>query len=151
MNCYRVDTLSTVQHHCTPQQTPSQCTPRCRRPAQVRSEYVSVLSKVLAAHFKTYLAAIEKLQVSCAGTSDVLGVPDAPAGVAGSVAGVAAGVGSSMLSMFSKATGGNTQRARPVSAWCGVWRPAFGWHGGRGERRAAPALLTHRSQGCCYL
>lgn len=48
---------------------------------QLRAEYVSVVSKVLASHFKTYLSAMEKMVSPVAGQGDVLGVaPDSGAG-----------------------------------------------------------------------
>jgi hypothetical protein len=46
------------------------------------------MSRVYAAHFKTYLGAMEKMQVSCAGPGDLLGAADS--GAAASMASVMA-------------------------------------------------------------
>uniref|UniRef100_A0A383VE33 Uncharacterized protein n=1 Tax=Tetradesmus obliquus TaxID=3088 RepID=A0A383VE33_TETOB len=78
--------------------------------AELRAEYVSVMSRVLAGHFKTYLGALERMVTPAAGQADVLGLAEAPSGAMGSVA---SGVGG-MMSLFSKATAGrgaNTERA----------------------------------------
>ncbi|KAG2482867.1 hypothetical protein HYH03_018212 [Edaphochlamys debaryana] len=50
---------------------------------EIRAEYVSVLSKILASHFRTYLGAMEKMQASVAGAGDVLGAPESGAGGGG--------------------------------------------------------------------
>jgi hypothetical protein len=68
------------------------------------------MSRVYAAHFKTYLGAMEKMQVSCAGPGDLLGAADS--GAAASMA--------SVMAMF----GGKQQgKASVVSGWWwyGAW------------------------------
>ncbi|KAG2445494.1 hypothetical protein HXX76_000110 [Chlamydomonas incerta] len=50
---------------------------------EIRSEYVSVLSKILASHFRTYLGAMEKMQTAVAGPNDVLGAPESSGGGGG--------------------------------------------------------------------
>lgn len=42
-----------------------------------------MLSKILANHFRSYLAAMEKMQTAVAGAGDVLGAPDSSAGGGG--------------------------------------------------------------------
>jgi hypothetical protein len=69
---------------------------------QLRAEYVSVMSRVLAGHFKTYLSALERMVQPVAGQADVLGLAEAPGGAMGSVA---SGVGG-MMSLFTKAAAG---------------------------------------------
>lgn len=79
---------------------------------QLHTEYVSLMSRVYAAHFKTYLGAMEKMQVSCAGPGDLLGAADS--GAAASMA--------SVMAMF----GGKQQgKASLVSGW--VWGSNSGW------------------------
>lgn len=87
---------------------------------QLRAEYVSVMSRVLAGHFKTYLGALERMVTPAAGQADVLGLAEAPSGAMGSVA---SGVGG-MMSLFSKATAGrgaNTVRGAWGVAGCDAW------------------------------
>jgi hypothetical protein len=52
---------------------------------QLRTEYVSVLSKVYASHFRTYLSAMEKLQSVVATQNDLLGTQEASGASMGSV------------------------------------------------------------------
>ncbi len=47
----------------------------------MRSEYVSVLGKIYASHFRSYLSSMERMQQSVASQTDVIGVADAPSGV----------------------------------------------------------------------
>lgn len=48
---------------------------------QVRSEYVSVLGKIYASHFRSYLSSMERMQQAVASQTDVIGLADAPTGV----------------------------------------------------------------------
>ncbi|GIL58131.1 hypothetical protein Vafri_12985 [Volvox africanus] len=50
---------------------------------EIRNEYVSVLSRILASHFRTYQNAMEKMQAAVAGAADVLGAPESGGGGAG--------------------------------------------------------------------
>ncbi|GLC44043.1 hypothetical protein PLESTB_000222700 [Pleodorina starrii] len=50
---------------------------------EIRNEYVSVLSRILASHFRTYQSAMEKMQAAVAGSADVLGAPEGGGGGAG--------------------------------------------------------------------
>lgn len=70
---------------------------------ELRTEYVGVLSRILAAHFKTYLGSMEKMQLAVAGPTDVIGAPDA--------AGGAAGASAAVLSLFGKQQGKATSEA----------------------------------------
>jgi hypothetical protein len=47
----------------------------------VRSEYVSVLGKIYASHFRSYLSSMERMQQAVASQTDVIGLADAPTGV----------------------------------------------------------------------
>lgn len=81
---------------------------------QLRAEYVSVVSRVLAAHFRTYLSAMEKMVAPVAGQGDVLGVPPELAGAAGAMGQFGGSVMSAMsgaMGLFGKAQG----RATSVS------------------------------------
>jgi hypothetical protein len=40
----------------------------CCCPSQLRTEYIGVMGRVLSGHFKTYLAALEKMEAPVAGT-----------------------------------------------------------------------------------
>lgn len=44
---------------------------------EIRTEYISLLSKILSSHFRTYLTAMEKLYQVAATQVDVIGVPEA--------------------------------------------------------------------------
>ncbi|KAK9908133.1 hypothetical protein WJX75_003087 [Coccomyxa subellipsoidea] len=57
---------------------------------EIRSAYVDTLSRVLSAHFRSYLAALERLQEDLAGAADVIG--EAPGG----------GVGGVMANLFAR-------------------------------------------------
>ena len=52
---------------------------------QLRAEYMSVLSKVYASHFRTYLSAMEKMQSAVATQNDLLGTQEASGASMGSV------------------------------------------------------------------
>lgn len=60
--------------------------------AEVKSEYISVMSRILAAHFRTYLTGMEKMVVAVAHQADVLGVADPNSQSASSSAGVLTGL-----------------------------------------------------------
>ncbi len=51
--------------------------------AQIRNEYVGVLSRILSSHFKTYLGAMDKMHAAVAGQGDVLGAPEGGGAAAG--------------------------------------------------------------------
>lgn len=61
---------------------------------------MGVVSKILAAHFKTYLSAMEKMQSDVAGQADVLGAPEG------------GGASGAVLGLFGK----SSSRATTVSA-----------------------------------
>jgi len=64
--------------------------------AELRNEYIGILSRIYSSHFRTYLGSMEKMQAVVAQQSDVLGIAENPGG------------GGSMLGgLFSK----NTARA----------------------------------------
>lgn len=73
---------------------------------QLRNEYVGIMSRVLAGHFKTYLVSLEKMVSPAAGPADVLGVADT------SSSNVVTGGVNTMMSLFSKAV---TTRPNAVS------------------------------------
>jgi hypothetical protein len=71
-------------------------TPRPSLPPQIRSEYMSVMSRILSSHFRTYLSGMEKMLSALAHESDVLGVNEG----GGSVG--------MLTGLFSKAARGQT-------------------------------------------
>lgn len=83
--------------------------PVCLYVLQLRAEYVGVMSRVLAGHFKTYLVALEKMVSPVAGPTDVLGLVDNSS----SSSMVAGGV-NTMMSLFTKAV----TKPNAVSNWC---------------------------------
>lgn len=114
---------------------------------QIRGEYVSILSKIYASHFRTYLGSMEKMQAPVAGQADLLGL----AGEAGG------GPAVNVLSLFKKDAGApRTTRVRVCVCVCvggcalapymaGVWLYTFflreasdGWE----ERRVASTHAT---------
>ena len=81
---------------------------------QIRSEYVSVLSKIMAAQFKIYLGAMEKMQMAVATQVDVLGAPEG------------AGAGAGMLSLFNKGSARvTTVRLQPEPSIYVLMAPVF--------------------------
>jgi hypothetical protein len=70
---------------------------------------VSVISRVLAGHFKTYLSAMEKMAAPIADQGDVLGVlPEGAAGAGGAMGQFGGSVMSAMsgaMGLFGKAQG----------------------------------------------
>jgi hypothetical protein len=76
---------------------------------KLRTEYATVVGRVLAAHFRTYLSAMEKMAAPVAGQGDVLGVPPEASTSGGGLAGqFGGGVMSAMsgaMGLFAKAQG----------------------------------------------
>eukprot|EP00877_Chromochloris_zofingiensis_P003974 jgi/Chrzof1/13578/Cz08g03010.t1 len=107
---------------------------------ELRAEYVSVLSKILSSHFRTYLSSIEKMQSVVAGQFDVLGAPE---GTAGSV-------GSMMTSIFSKQQGKPTtehtfQLGERVTVLSQVDKPAIIPHMAEFEGKRFPYEVVFRN------
>mmetsp|Transcript_35681 Transcript_35681/g.90202 ORF Transcript_35681/g.90202 Transcript_35681/m.90202 type:complete len:761 (-) Transcript_35681:796-3078(-) len=67
---------------------------------EIRAEYVAIMSKIYATHFRTYLGAMEKMQAALATQADTLGGGDSGAG----------GAAANVLSLFKKDAG-----ARPTT------------------------------------
>lgn len=85
-----------------------------------------MVGRVLAAHFRTYLSAMERMAAPLAGASDVLGVPPEGGAGGGSAGGAAAQFGGSVMNAMSGAMGlfGRAQgRATSVSRGR-AWRDA---------------------------
>ena len=59
-----------MRYYMTPPPNPSPAPP----PPQIRNEYMAVMSRILSAHFRTYLSGLEKMVAAVALQSDVLGV-----------------------------------------------------------------------------
>jgi hypothetical protein len=75
---------------------PTRCALAALRKPQLRTEYASVVGRVLAAHFRTYLSAMEKMAAPVAGQGDVLGVPPDIGGAGGAAAAFSGGVMAAM-------------------------------------------------------
>ena len=73
--------------------------------AQLRAEYLGVVSRVTAAHFRAYLAAMERLAAPPATPADVIGVPPDAAAAAAAGAGGAGGAAAAMAQLGSGVLG----------------------------------------------
>lgn len=74
-------------------------------PPQIRNEYVAIMSRIYAAHFRTYLSAMERMHAVVATQADTLGGGDS-----------AGGGPTNVLSLFRKDAGTRPTTVRNASA-----------------------------------
>ncbi|KXZ50200.1 hypothetical protein GPECTOR_17g837 [Gonium pectorale] len=108
---------------------------------EIRSEYVNVLSRILASHFRTYLGAMEKMQAAVAGPTDVLGAPEAGASGGGG-AGLGALFGKTAVRATTEATFSLGERAAVLDQ---LDKPAIIPHMAEYEGRKFPYEVIFRN------